>query len=154
MKILNRARTTGRERGVAAVEMAIVLPVFVVLLAFPIFVGRVLMNFTMADKAAHDAARVFSMAPPTDVRSLSRVNHWVNLAKAVADAELEELHLEDGYPVYTPLCGTFICDGLSTPSTFRFAIRYPIFDEVFGETTGGAEGLAITADATMPYVGE
>ena len=75
-------RTAGprrRQRGIAAVELALVLPAFVLLLAATVFIGRTLYHYQAIQKAAHDAARYLASAPALEVSSPSRMDGTVEL---------------------------------------------------------------------------
>jgi Flp pilus assembly protein TadG len=50
-------QSSTRQRGVAAVEFAILVPLLLILLTAPLYIGRVLWHYTVIHKAAHDAAR-------------------------------------------------------------------------------------------------
>ena len=53
-------RGARRQRGIAAVELALVLPVLFILVMFPLYLGRVYWHYTAIQYAAQDAARYLS----------------------------------------------------------------------------------------------
>lgn len=154
MKPTRTKPATGKERGVAAIELALILAfVGIVLLPTFLWVGRLLWHYTVAEKAAHDAARYLSTVPVADMKSLNRSGTAVGIAMEVGNAETAELNLGDGLPVYTITCGKFTCGGQGAPTTVRVAVQFPMSDPVFQLFTQD-DGIWITADVTLPYVGD
>lgn len=147
-----------RQRGIAAVELAIILPVLVALLAVPFYFGRVFWHYTVAEKAAHDAALYLSSIPVTEMKSQTRIAEVADVARQIYDLEVAELNPGIFPPTSTFLCGTFVCDGLSVPDTVRVAVRMRVFDDFLSSFTADYKdeegGIVLTADVTLPYVGK
>lgn len=144
------------QRGVAAVELAFILPVLVVLLAFPLYFGRVFWHYTAAQKAAQDAARYLSSVPLIDMKDPLRVGHAVAVARDIAEAETAELNPGPYRPSITVLCDGLSCAGFSTPTTVRVGVQLYMVDYFFYGITSVLfpdGGLALTADVTVHYVG-
>lgn len=158
MKTMNPGRIPGlphRQRGVAAIEAAIVLPILVLFLTFPIFYARCYWHYTVAQKAAQDAARYLSSVPAQEMRSKKLAKAAAALALQIAQREIAELAPGtsiDDPQVYcdTSLCGTF--PG-TLPSTVRVLLSFGIVDKIFVVVDTGRYGIQITADVTMRYVG-
>lgn len=150
--------TRARQRGIAAVELAIILPILVALLAVPFYFGRVLWHYTVAEKAAHDAALYLSSVPVTEMKSQARIAEVVDVAHQIYDLEVAELTPGPYPPTSTFLCGTFVCGGLSIPDTVRVAVQMRVFDDIFDSFTTEYKdeegGIVLTADVTLPYVGK
>lgn len=145
-----------RQGGVAAVEMAIILPFLVMLLAFPLFFSRVLWHYTVAQKAAHDAARYFATVPVTEMMSPGRIQQSVDLARTIANEEMGDLKPGPYAPVTHVMCGAFPCTGFARPATITVRVEMPMYDDLFGPLTqafASDSGLLIGAEVTMPYVG-
>ena len=145
-----------RQRGIAAVELAFILPVAVLLLAFPLYFGRVFWHYTVAQKAAQDAARYLASVPLIDMKDPLRVGHAVAVAQDIALAETAELNPGPYAPSITVLCDGLSCAGFSTPATVRVGIQLYMVDFFFYGVTSvlfGDGGLALTADVTVHYVG-
>ncbi|MGZ8320168.1 MAG: TadE/TadG family type IV pilus assembly protein, partial [Telluria sp.] len=141
---------------VAAVEMAIMLPILIMLLAVPLYYGRVFWHYTVAQKAAHDAARYLISAPLTQMRNPAQVGNALAVANAIIDAELAELNPGPYQPVVTIQCNGVTCGGLIPPSTIRINIQIAMYDPLLSSMTEryvGAYGVLINADATMRYAG-
>jgi Flp pilus assembly protein TadG len=143
-----------RQRGIAAVELALVLPVFVLLLAATVFVGRTLYHYQVMQKAAHDATRYLASAPPLEVSSSSRMGGTVAAARAIADAEIADLPATSEPPVVSVMCnGGGTCTGYSVPVTVAVRVESLLSDDLVPVNAYGLNGVDLTAQATMRYVG-
>lgn len=145
-----------RQGGVAAVEMAIILPFLVMLLALPLFFSRVLWHYTVAQKAAHDAARYFATVPVREMMSPGKIPQSVAVARDIATEEMGDLKPGPYEPVTHVMCGAFPCTGFTRPVTITVRVEMPMYDGLFGPLTqafAGDYGLVIAAEVTMPYVG-
>jgi TadE-like protein len=143
-----------RQRGVAAVEAALILPIFVTLLTAPVYYGRCLWHYTVAQKAAQDATRYLAQVSAAEMRSAPLAQAASNTALAIARAEIAEL--APGSVMGTPsvYCDNVPCTSLVgiLPSTVGVFIRFSMRDNVFG-IIDDRFGLVITANASMRYVG-
>lgn len=144
-----------RHRGSAAVEAAILLPIFVTFLTFPIFYARCYWHYTAAQKAAQDAARYLSGVPAREMRSKTLAQAAAATAATIARREIAEL--SPGTTIAPPtvycddvLCGTY--EG-TVPSTVHIVINFGMRDTLFRLVDTGRYGLQITADVKMRYVG-
>jgi Tfp pilus assembly protein PilW len=143
------------QRGIALIELAVILPVILLLLTVPLFVGRVCWHYTAAQKAAHDAARYMSEVPLNDMKNSARAGFAAALARDIAEAELSDLNPGPSPMSVLIQCDGISCDGLSTPTTVRAVVRVAMFDNVFPAFTAGLvgdDGLLLTADVSMRYV--
>lgn len=156
MKILFWKRRRTAERGAAAVEMALILPILLLLLALPFYLAKVFWCYTAMQKAAHDAARFLSTANPMEIRSLADDEAVVTgLAKAIVRAETAELNPIENQRTITVDCDLQAC-GNAVPQKVRVVVTMQIGDPIFNSFTSiftGDEGLPLTADVTMRYVG-
>lgn len=143
------------QRGVAAVELAIILPFLVLMLALALLFGRTFWHYTVMQKAAHDSARYMASMKMSDMRSFTRVSQATDVAFDIVDEEMGDLHRESTPWSVTVQCDGISCDGLSTPQFVRVVIRMRMIDDILGGATGSrfGDGLLMTADVTMPYVG-
>lgn len=150
-------RPAWRQRGVAALEMALMLPLMILMLAAPLFFGRVFYHYAVAQRAAHDAALYLATAPPIDMKTPAQAANVAALAAAIVAQEIAGLHPGPYAPVVNVQCDGGQCDGFSVPATVRILIRLDLFDEVFDGYTSyltGDSGLPLTADVTLRYVGK
>jgi Flp pilus assembly protein TadG len=147
-----------RQRGIAAVELAIILPILVALLAVPFYFGRVFWHYTVAEKAAHDAALYLSSVPLTEMKSQSRIAAVVNVAQQIYDQEIAELNPGEFAPTPTFQCNTMTCAGITIPDTVRVTVQMRVFDDFMSSFTTDYKdeegGIALTVDVTLPYVGK
>lgn len=151
----NKLRSQRRQRGVAAIELALILPILLTLLTFPFFYARCFWHYTVAQKAAQDAARYMATVPLAEMRSKTLAGAAQQIAEEIAKREIAEL--TPGKTFDPP---QITCDGLTcgnstgkTPSKVRAYISFGMADTMFGVVDTGRYGLLITADVTMRYAG-
>ena len=166
MKTLLR-RTKRGERGSVAVEFAIVLvTILLPLLAGALFFGRFFWHYSVAEKAAQNAARFLASASPTELKIPGSTGEAmvVGAAKALAQAEIAELNPS---PTYPPLVYVF-CDGgpclpfttAPLPTTVSVYVTMSLDDPFFnGLSTlfageGGIGPIQIDATGTTYYAGK
>jgi Tfp pilus assembly protein PilW len=151
---MTRGHRSRRQRGIAAVELALVLPAFVLLLAATVFLGRTLYHYQVMQKAAHDATRYLASAPALEVSSSARMAGTVAIAKAIADAEIADLHTGGAPPVVSVMCNSGgACAGFSIPVNVGVRIESLLGDDLVPVNPYGLNGVDLTAQATMRYVG-
>jgi hypothetical protein len=144
-----------RERGSAAVEFVLLVPILVTLLTFPVFYARCFWHYTVAQKAAQDAVRYMAGVPAAEMRSRKLAGEAQKMAEEIIKLEIAEL--APGMNFDPP---QVTCDGLScgsstgkTPTKVRAYISFGMADTFFGVVDTGRYGLLITADVTMRYAG-
>lgn len=140
-----------RERGIAAVEMAVMMPFLIVLLVFPLYFGRVLWHYSGIQHAAQDAARYLSKAPVTEMTNPARAVAVASVAEAIIARELAEL--VPGSLPYVPIvtCDGLNCVGYSRPTNVRVAIQVPVENIFFPGVS--SLSITLTASVTYPYMG-
>jgi uncharacterized membrane protein len=140
-----------RQRGIAAVELAIVLPVLVLLLVFPLYLGRVFWHYTALQYAAQDAARYLSKAPVSEMGNPTRGAAVTAVAEAIVAQELAEL-APGSFPYALVItCDGTACVGFATPAVVRVNITLFMEDIFFASYT--QLNLRLVADVTHPYLG-
>jgi Flp pilus assembly protein TadG len=155
----SQAAKRSRQRGVAAIEFSLVLPLLVLLLSVTLYFGRVCWHYTVAQKAAHDAVMMLANATKAEMSAskpdLSDIE-IANLAKEVAAIEIAELNPGGGGPRVEVFCDSSACKGTTVPAQVRVQVTMKVTDIFFGAFTdelSGVEGIILTADVRMPYVG-
>lgn len=138
-----------RQRGVAAVEFAIMLPLLLLLLAAPLSMGRILWHYTVAQKAAHDAARYLASVPDGEMRTPALAPFAAQVARDIAVAEMVDLNPGSINPVVTVACNGGTCAGGAAPVLVRVIILMEISDPIFGLNFGSEFGMVVTADVTL-----
>ena len=145
-------RDARRQRGIAAVELALVMPVLVLLLVFPLYLGRVFWHYTAVQYAAQDAARYLSKAPASELGNPTRAGAVAAMAEALVEKELAELAPgEFGYAIDVT-CNNVPCVGFGTTTVVRVTITMLMEDIFFASYTG--LNLQLIVSVTHPDVGE
>jgi len=160
------SRIPASERGIAAIELVgVFIPVLFLLLVAALLFGRCFWHYTVAEKAAHDAARFLATARPTElkVQAASGEPPIVAAAKALAEAELAELNPGSGPPYVYAFCDDHPCTPVKTaplPSTVSIWVTMSVEDPFFSPISswftpdGSAIALQIDATGTFAYVGK
>jgi hypothetical protein len=147
-------QTQRRQRGAAAVELAVTLPALMLLLAYIVFYGRVLYNYEVAQKAAHDAARYLSSAAVVNLRSAAQAGNEVAVAQAIANAELAGLNPgPDNGPFVFAQCDGLPCLGLAQPNLVSVSVQIVVQNDIFGYYVPYLGNSLLQARSTMRYVG-
>lgn len=152
-----RSPALHRHKGIAAIELAIILPVMLTILAFSVFYGRIFWHYTAAHKAAHDAARYITTVPATEFRSPTRMGFAVAVAQSIALQETADLNPGPYPPNIGVICDGLPCAGFGVPTTITVGVQLDMFDTIFGLFTGdviGTDPIPVTAAVTMRYVGK
>lgn len=143
-----------RARGVAAIELALLLPILVMTVAPLILCARFMWHYTVAHKATQDAARYMSTISQVEMGNPALAAEAERIAVAIARAEVAEL--APGYRIAAAVvhCNALPCSSLkSTPTTtIRVYLAFALVDTIMG-TYLGPNGMLITADVTVPYAG-
>lgn len=155
LHILRRKAPTSRwQRGAAAVEFAIITPLLIIALAPFVLYARYMWHYTVAHKAAQDAARYMSTVSVSEMHSRSLASSAREVAIEIARRELLELAPGEDYPDAEVLCDSATC-GLrsgSAPSIIRVFITFNMHDPIFN-TYLGPRGQQFNVIVEVPYVG-
>jgi hypothetical protein len=143
--------------GSVAVEMALILPLFLILLAGPLYLARAAWFYSPGLKAAHDATRYVATATQAEMRTGGGGFNEARvpaIARWIAQQELGEL-----VPLSDSIGITILCDGdaciLLKPSTVRTSIRIGLKDNVLGGLTEqylGSTDMTLSSEVTMRFV--
>jgi Flp pilus assembly protein TadG len=157
MKFSSRRRPAKGQRGSVAVEAALLMMTLVILIACPLFLGRVFWYYTALQKAAQDGARFLSTATAAEIQTVgSRDEAGVAaLARDIVRAETAELHPAENKRLITVDCDLETC-GDKVPNKVRVLITMRLQDPAFNAFTTmftGDKGLQLRADVSMRYVG-
>lgn len=146
------------QRGVAAVELALLLPMLLTLLAVMLLFVRAFLSYNIMQNAAHHAARYMASIPPADMGNFTRRT----AAVAVARTLVQDAAAAAGLPVFPAptmigvFCGAVPCDlDTSTPATVRvlvssLALPLDVLAGFSGEFGDGG-GIHVRLDVTVPY---
>lgn len=145
--------------GSVAVEMAVILPILVMLLAVPLFFARVFWFYSVGQKAAHDATRYLATATQAEMRTSGGGFNEVNVAATarwIAQQELAEiLPLTDGIVIGVQ-CDNDPCGG-AVPASVHVSIQIGMHDAILGDLTStylGDTDIRLVGNVTMRYVGD
>lgn len=157
MKYLDRASIGhDRQRGVAAVELALLLPILLTLLTVPLFISVYLWHYTAAQKAAQHAARYLSTISVQEMRASNLARAAETIASQIALTEVSELSFAAAAPEVEVYCARVRCTGVGSrplPQTIFVSVRMDMFDTLFGAIDTGRYGIPITVEIEVPYVG-
>jgi len=146
------------EQGSVAVEMAFSLMILLLFLAVPLFFAQVFWYYSVAQKAAHDAARFLATASHLEMTTLGNGDSDApvsTLAKQIALAETDEIRPMLDARTIVVQCDLTQC-GWSVPQTVRVQVRIRISNQVLSGVTDyftNGQGINLTADSTMNYAG-
>ena len=136
--------------GVAAVEFALALPVMLVLLVLPLYLGWYLYHQTVAQSAAQNAARYLSKIPVSEIINPYRAPAVAAVANQLAAAMLKELRPGGIAPSIAVTCNSTPCVGAGKPATVTVAIQITVEDIFYRDPN---RSTYIIASAKLPYLG-
>ncbi|WP_312520397.1 TadE/TadG family type IV pilus assembly protein [Massilia sp.] len=167
MNTSNPVRYRRNAQGAVAVEMALVISFFTMLLTLLLFWAQVFWYYTMAHKAAHDAARFLSRASPAEMQTLGAGGAEApvaGVARWIVDSEIGALR-----PVMQPFwiyieCGTrsatggtaFGNCGSRIPEFVRVRMELGFNESLLPDMLFGYFGqndFTLQPDVAMRYVG-
>lgn len=150
-------RLRKRQDGVAAVECSLLLPILLLFLILGYFTVSIFWHYTMAQKAAQDAARYLSTVPPAEMMAPALAGAAGSIAQQIVMREIADMSPQTQIAQIETFCnGSTNCGGgLATgtpPTTVRVKFSIAMFDPS-GFVDTGWYGFQITADQTMRYAG-
>ena len=143
--------------GSVSVEMALILPLFLILLAGPLYLARAAWFYSVGQKAAHDATRYVATATQAELRTGGGGFNEARvpaIARWIAQQELGEVVPFTDSIVITILCDSSGC-GVLTPTRVRTIIQISLQDTLLGGLTTqylGSTNMALSSNVTMRYV--
>jgi len=147
-------RLRQRQGGVAAVELAVLLPILITFLTLGYFIVSIFWHYTMAQKAAQDAARYLSTVPASEMMAPASASAAGALAQQIARKEIADMSPDAVVPAIEAFCDDSHCGLLlagQLPTTVRVKFSFTMFDPS-GIVDTGWYGLPINANYTMRYV--
>lgn len=144
------------QRGAAAVEFALLLPLFLVIVTVPLVTARCLWHYTAAQKAAFDAARYLSGISAQEMREPALAVAAADIAREIVETEIEALKPGGTYYVAVDIrCGDNQCREVragTLPDTITVGVSMNMYDQIFGVSTG-RYGVPIEARYEIRYAG-
>ena len=162
MNSANIRQRRRRERGIAAVEAAVAMVLLILCLAVPLFLARIFWYYSVAQKAAHDAARFLSTASRVEMLTLGPgfegAAPIADVARDIVLAEIAEIRPQLDAWAIDVQCDLTSC-GMTVPKSVRVQVRIRIHDAILPAITDeffynqGNRAVNMTANVTMNYVG-
>lgn len=127
------------------------IPLLLVLLAFPLYLGRYFWHYTAAHTAAQNAARYMSAIPSAELTNPSRAPVVTDVARQIAKAHLAELSPGAFPPAIQVVCDSYLCIGASRPKRVTVGVQIIVEDVFFPQVSG--LWLPISIQVSYPYLG-
>jgi hypothetical protein len=141
------------QRGVAAVELALMLPLLVTVLAGSVLCGRSFWHYTVAQKAAQDAARFMATVPQSDLRSPGAAEPSVQVARWIAASETADLAPGPlGAIDCVVSCDGGACGESADPKVVTVTMGIDLLDPVLPAWSGLRGLLHLSATAHLDHV--
>lgn len=149
------AAIRARQQGVAAVEFALILTMVVMLMSVPIYFGKVFSHYSVAQKAARDAAIYFTTVPLASISTQDGAAAAVAAAKEIVAAEVSDLRPGIGQVVKVDiLCDNGEC-GLGKPVKISVHVNMSMRDDDgWTAPLGVFSGVDLSAVVEMKYLGK
>jgi Flp pilus assembly protein TadG len=148
------SRLRRRQRGVAALELALSLPVLLSMLVVLTFYGRVMYNYEVVQKAAWVGARYLSSVPAVNIKNPQLAAQEVALASHLIEQELTALAPAPGRLIIAITCDSVPCNALLNYAPAMVTVVVMI--DVPSGLSGYAEYLGnirVRAGHNVRYVG-
>lgn len=145
-----------RQHGVAAVELALLMPILIVLLAVPFIAAIYMWHYSAAQKAAQNAARYISTISVQEMRAGNLALAAEAITLQLVQTQIAELSFAASTPAVAVSCSNFRCSGVGggpLPPRVSVTVRMALFDQIFTMVDTGRYGLPINIEVEVPYVG-
>jgi Flp pilus assembly protein TadG len=142
------------QRGVAAVELALILSFGLFLVPSVMVLGRVFWTSTALQKATHNAARYMASVSVVDMTTPSKSLAAAEVARQIVVQAAAAAHIRPAFLAgeVTVQCNGNNCSSNVPPTLIRVYAERPIFDELNSatETLFGGD-TTVSAEAVVPY---
>ena len=144
------------QQGIAALELALTLPVCVSIVALMLFLGKVMYCYEVAAKAAHDGSRYLSSISKVDMKNPAQIANHLAITRQMVEMELGELQLSPYPPQVTISCNGLSCVGYTLPQTISVGIELLLIDNMYPDLSGwnANNGIGMNVAAQRPYLPE
>lgn len=151
-----RAFWQRRQHGVAAVELALIMPLLLLLVAVPLIVAIYMWHYSAAQKAAQNAARYISTISVQEMRAGNLALAAEAITLQLVQTQIAELSFVASAPQVQVNCSNFRCSGVGggpLPPMVSVTVRMSLFDQFFTVVDTGRYGLPINVEVEVPYAG-
>jgi hypothetical protein len=143
------------QRGVAAVELALILAFGLALAPSVVVLGRVFWTYTALQKATHDAARYLASVSVIDMTTSAKALAATDVARQMVVQAAAAAHIS---PALSAGLVTVLCDGFNcgsapgAPVLIQVHVSATMFDQLNGDDDSLFGGdTAIVVDAVVHY---
>lgn len=140
-----------RVQGLAAVEFFLVLPLLLLLLAFPLYFGRYCYHYSVAHAAATSAANYMSKVPLAEATNTVKAPAAFGVAREIFQEMTSDLRTGGAPPLVMIDCVQHQCGGNAKPNFVRVSVEMTVEDIFFRDIT--QLSLPIFVTITIPYRG-
>ena len=153
-------KSSYRQKGAAAVEFALMLPLLVLMLMAPLFLAVCFWHYTAAHKAAQNGARYLSTISEAEMRVPALAAAAKLHAEAIVRSDLAELFPKGNAIAVVTYCGEAgsgarnLCTGVGNgplPESVDISVQFWLKDGLFKFFNTGRYGWSISVVATVPY---
>ena len=148
-------RLPRREQGVAAIEFALILTLVGLLITVPVYFSKVFSHYSVAQKAARDAAIFVSTVPLTAMSNRDGADAAVAAAREIIAAEVADLRPGTGQVVTVAiLCDNGEC-GAGRPVNIMVRVNMTMKDDSgWTGPIGQLAGVNLSAVVELKYLGK
>lgn len=140
-----------RSSGVAALELFLLMPIFILMLSLPLYMGRYCYHYSVAHVAATNAATYMSRIPLGEMTNTSRAPEAISVAREMIMEMTSELNPGKLKPTLLMSCDDYVCSGYVRPQVVRVSIDMQVQDIFFPKST--QLRLPLRVSITLPYQG-
>ncbi len=146
-----------RQRGVAAVELAICISATILLMPAVLLFARVFIEYSVMKEATRDAAAYMASLPPVALMDNNERARATGIAERLVNDAADGVGMLSGSTVQVAdiecdghTCGGLVPENLTVEVTF--AIKFDFFTNLTGGWTDTNQRIwEVTANSTIPY---
>lgn len=149
-----------RQRGVAAIELALIMLFFLALLPVVLLFGRALFAYTALQKGVHDAARYMATLPLAQMSDADAATESAAFARSMvvgamretwpklqaARVSLECVYADDAYP-----CGSYAAKPLQVRVKLTVDMPIDLMPDLMARWLPAMSSVPLRANATLRY---
>lgn len=149
------AASLRRQRGVAALELALITVAVFWLLPFVFWFGRIFYEYNVLLKAGHQAARYVAALPAVEIASVGASTTAIATARRMVLDSSSGAGIDLGDAIISIDCAPTVCGAAGVvPATIRLRFDTTVVDNQFYYFTVpllGTPSFTFNVDLTEPY---